>query len=166
MFSLLMILLLLVLLVGLVLVPLGFPGLWVMLIGIVGYGWATDFRSIGVTTLVSVTALALVGEILEAWVGYRYARRYGGSRRAGWGALIGGIVGAVVGVPVPLVGSVIGSFAGSFCGAVLLEYIGARSAGAIRVGWGALLGRTWAAAVKIALGLVIAIIALLAITTG
>lgn len=166
MVSLLVIALLLVLLVGLVLVPLGLPGLWVMLVGIIGYGWATDFRSIGVTTLVSVTALAFVGEILEAWVGYRYARKYGGSRRAGWGALVGGIVGAVVGVPVPLVGSVIGSFAGSFFGAVLLEYIGARGAGAIRVGWGALLGRTWAVAAKTALGLVIAIIGLLAIATG
>jgi uncharacterized protein YqgC (DUF456 family) len=166
MVSLLVILLLLVFLVGLVLVPLGLPGLWVMLVGIIGYGWATDFRSIGVTTLVSVTALAFVGEILEAWVGYRYARKYGGSRRAGWGALVGGIVGAVVGVPVPLVGSVIGSFAGSFFGAVLLEYIGARSAGAIRVGWGALLGRTWAVATKTALGLVIAVIGLVAIATG
>jgi uncharacterized protein YqgC (DUF456 family) len=164
--SLLVILLLLVLLVGLVLVPLGLPGLWVMLVGIIGYGWATDFRSIGLTTVVSVTALAFAGEILEAWVGYRYARKYGGSHRAGWGALVGGILGAVVGVPVPFVGSVIGSFAGSFLGAVLLEYTGARSAGAIRVGWAALLGRTWAVAAKIALGLVIAIIGLLAIATG
>ena len=34
-------------LVGLVLVPLGLPGLWVMVLGVLGYGWLTAFRSVG-----------------------------------------------------------------------------------------------------------------------
>lgn len=165
--SLLVISLLFVFLVGLVLVALGLPGLWVMLLGIIGYGWATDFRSIGVATIASASALAFAGEILEGWVGFHYSRKHGGSHRAGWGALLGGIIGALVGVPIPVVGSVIGSFAGSFLGAVLLEYTAsARTAGAIRAGWGALLGRTWAVAAKTALGFAIAIIGFLAIVTG
>src|SRR2546429_5820533 len=41
---------------GLLLVPLGLPGLWVMVAGIVGYGWLTDFRSIGVATIAVVWA--------------------------------------------------------------------------------------------------------------
>src|SRR2546426_12240066 len=88
-------------------VPLGLPGLWVMVAGVAGYGWLTDFRAVGVTTIALVLGLALVGEIVESWLGFRLARRYGGSSRAGWGALVGGIVGAVVGVPVPIIGSVI-----------------------------------------------------------
>src|SRR5881409_1573139 len=93
---------------GLLLVPFGLPGLWVMVAGIVGYGWLTDFRSVGVATIGAVLGLAFLGEIVEWWLGFRITRTFGGSRRSAWGALVGGIVGAVLGVPVPIVGIVIG----------------------------------------------------------
>lgn len=145
--------------VGLALVPLGLPGLWVMAAGVLGYGWATGFRTVGVGTIAGVLGLALAGEVAEAWVGFRYARRYGGSRRAGWGALLGGIVGAIVGVPVPVLGSVIGAFAGAFAGAVVFELTRTRSAEtALGAGWGAVVGRAVAAGVKVGLGLVIAVL--------
>lgn len=148
-------------LAGLFLIPFGLPGLWVMVLGVVGYGWLTDFTTIGVWTIVLVVGLALVGEVVEAWLGFRMARRYGGSRRAGWGALVGGLVGAVIGVPVPLIGSVIGGFVGAFVGAALFEYTKERHSGtAAWAGWGAVLGRAAAAAVKMGLGVVIAVIAL------
>src|SRR2546430_12660410 len=115
------VLLALCLLAGLVLVPLGLPGLWVMVAGVAGYGWLMDFRSVGVTTIALVLGLALVGEIIETWLGFRLARRYGGSSRAGRGALVGRIVRAVVGVPVPIIGSVIAGLVGSFAGAAILE---------------------------------------------
>jgi hypothetical protein len=142
---------------GLLLIPLSLPGLWVILLGVLGYGWLTDFRTVGAVFLSIAIGLALLGEVIEAWVGFRFARRYGGSRRAGWGALVGGLIGAIVGVPIPLVGSVIGGFVGAFAGAALFEYSGARhTEGAARAGWGAVLGRAVAAGVKIALGIVIA----------
>ena len=145
---------------GLVLVPLGLPGLWVMVAAILGYGWLTDFRSLSVTLIAMVLALAVIGEIVESWLGFRFAKRYGGSSRSGWGALIGGIVGAIVGVPVPVIGSVIGAFLGSFVGAALFEWSASRRlAVATRAGWGSVVGRAAAAAVKIALGVVIAVIA-------
>src|SRR3989454_12380652 len=84
-------------LAGLVLVPLGLPGLWVMVAGVVGYGWLTDFRSVGVTTIALVLGLALVGEIVETWLGFRLARRYGGGSRAGGGGAGGGGVRGRVG---------------------------------------------------------------------
>ena len=153
--------------IGLVLVPLGLPGLWVMVIGVIGYGWLTDFRTVGVATIVLVLVLAFLGEIIEMWVGFRLTKRYGGSNRAGWGALIGGIIGAVIGVPVPIIGSVIGAFVGSFAGAMLFEYtLSATTSTAVRAGWGAVLGRAAAAAVKIALGLVIAVIGVFAALRG
>jgi uncharacterized protein len=143
---------------GLLLIPLGLPGLWVIVLGIVGYGWLTDFRTVSTWFLVTAIALALAGELLEAWIGFRFAQRYGGSRRAGWGALIGGLIGAIVGVPVPVVGSVVGGFVGAFAGATLFEYSRARrSQGAVRAGWGAVLGRATAAALKMALGVVLAV---------
>ncbi len=158
---LLVLLLIVVLLVGLVLIPLGLPGLWVMLLGIIGYGALTDFRGIGLVTLVLALVLACTGEAIEWWIGFRYAQRYGGSRRAGWGALIGGLVGAFAGIPVPVIGSVIGSFLGSFAGAAILEFTRAPDK-ALHTGWGALLGRMWATAAKTSLGLIMAVIALFA----
>jgi uncharacterized protein len=158
---LLLLLLVVILLVGLVLIPLGLPGLWVMLLGIIGYSAVTDFRGVGVATLVTALVLAVVGEGLEWWIGFRYARQYGGSRRAGWGALLGGLVGALLGIPVPVIGSVIGSFLGSFAGAAIFEFTNAPNK-ALRTGWGALLGRMWATAAKTALGLAMAVVALFA----
>ena len=144
---------------GLVLVPLGLPGLWVMVAGVIGYGWLTDFRSVGVATITVVLGLAFLGEIIEAWLGFRFARTFGGSRRSAWGALVGGIVGAGLGVPVPIAGSVIGAFLGSFAGAALFEYSLSRAPEtAVRAGWGAVVGRAAAAAAKIALGVVIAVL--------
>ena len=149
---------------GLVLVPLGLPGLWIMVGGIVGYGWLTDFRSVGVATIAIALGLAFLGEVVETWLGFRLARAYGGSRRAAWGALLGGLVGAVTGVPVPLVGSVLGGVIGAFVGAAVFEYTRSRTADtAVRVGWGAVLGRAAAAAAKTALGVVIAVLGVLAV---
>jgi uncharacterized protein YqgC (DUF456 family) len=145
---------------GLVLVPLGLPGLWVMVGAILLFGWLTGFRSLNVTLIVVILILALVGEIIESWLGFRFAKRYGGSSRSGWGALIGGIVGAIIGVPVPVIGSVIGAFLGSFVGAALFEYTATRRLDvATRAGWGSVVGRAAAAAAKIALGLIIAVVA-------
>src|SRR2546428_890675 len=132
---------------GLVLVPLGLPGLWVMVAGVAGYGWLTGFRSVGVATIAVVLGLAFVGEIIEAWLGFRFARTFGGSRRSAWGALVGGVVGAAMGVAAPLLGSVIGAFLGSFVGAGLLEasvFRAPHTAG--RAGRGAVGGRAAAAA--------------------
>jgi uncharacterized protein YqgC (DUF456 family) len=162
---LLILLLVLVLFGGLVLIPLGLPGLWVMLLGIIGYGALTDFRGIGLTTLAIVAALAFVGELIEWWIGFKYTQRYGGSRRAGWGALLGGIVGAFAGIPIPIIGSVIGSFLGSFAGAAIFEFTRSPD-NALRTGWGALLGRMWATAAKTSLGLVMAVVAVFAALRG
>lgn len=151
-------------LAGLVLIPLGLPGLWVMVGGVLVYGWMTGFQTVGVTTIAIVVGMAFLGEVIETWLGFRLAKRYGASSRAGWGALAGGIAGAIVGVPVPVIGSVIGAFAGSFAGAALLEYTASRNADtALGAGWGAVLGRAAAAATKIALGLVIGVIGAVAV---
>src|SRR3982750_364210 len=88
----------------------------------------------------------------------RFTRKYGGSKRAGWGAILGGMVGAFMGVPVPIVGSVIGAFVGAFVGAFIGEWSRGSGHGvSTRVAWGAFIGRVTAAAVKVAIGLVMAV---------
>ncbi|HEV2672178.1 MAG TPA: DUF456 domain-containing protein [Gemmatimonadales bacterium] len=149
--------------IGLCLIPLGLPGLWVMVAGILAYGSLTAFHSVGLGVIAAVLGIAFLGEVIENWLGFRFAKRYGGSSRSGWGALIGGVVGAFIGVPIAIIGSVIGAFIGSFLGAALFEYSYSRHAGvATRAGWGAVVGRAAAAAMKIALGLVIAVIGVFA----
>src|SRR5436309_15715387 len=94
--------------VSLFIIPLGLPGTWVMLAAGVGYSILVP-NSIGMVALVGTTVIAIVAEVVEFTLAGKYARRYGGSRRASWGAIIGGTVGAVIGVPVPIVGPIIGA---------------------------------------------------------
>ena len=146
------------LLAGLLLVPLGLPGLWVMLGATLVYWLAVPAGEIGLVTLLVASALVVIAEVLEFSVSGRYARKYGGSRRAAWGAVIGGIVGAFGGVPLPVVGSMIGAFAGAFSGALLAELTVPRAVRGepLRVATGALLGRVVAAGLKVGFGLVLA----------
>lgn len=146
----------LILLVSLFMIPLGLPGLWVMIAAAVGYSILVP-NSIGMFVLIGTTAIAVVAEVLEFTLAGKYARKYGGSRRAGWGAIIGGTVGAIVGVPVPIIGPIIGAFAGAFAGALVFEYSrGSGMQASTRVATGALIGRAVAAALKVAFGLAIA----------
>jgi uncharacterized protein YqgC (DUF456 family) len=146
-------------LLGLLLIPLGLPGLWLMLAAGVVHQLVIDPPPIGWTAIGVAAGLATVAEILEFTLTARYTKKYGGSSRAGWGALFGGLAGAVMGVPIPIVGSVIGAFLGSFVGALLAEYSVARDHGqAGRAAWGSLVGKTAATVAKTGLGLAIAVI--------
>ncbi len=147
-----------VILLSLVLIVLGLPGLWIMVASAVTYNLIVPGDPIGWFTLVAGAILALLAELLEFTMTGSYARKYGGSRRAGWGAIIGGMIGAFVGFPVPIVGPVIGAFIGSFCGALVAELTGGSSAGdATRVAKGALIGRVMSTVPKIGIGFTIGV---------
>lgn len=146
----------LIMLASLLIIPLGLPGTWVMIAAGVGYSFLLP-GTIGTFALIGTTAIALVAEVFEFTLAGKYARKYGGSRRAGWGAIIGGTIGAFVGVPIPLIGPIIGAFAGSFLGALVAEFSrGTGPQAATRVATGALIGRAVASALKVAAGCVIA----------
>lgn len=147
-----------VIVLSVILIVLGLPGLWIMVATAVVYNMLVPGEPIGWITLIAVAALAVVAELLEFTLAGKYARKYGGSRRAGWGAIIGGIVGAMVGFPVPIVGPVIGAFVGSFLGALLAELTGGSTAGdATRVAKGALIGRVVSTVLKVGIGFTIGI---------
>jgi uncharacterized protein len=147
-----------VIVLSLILIVLGLPGLWIMVATAVVYNMIVPGDPIGWFTLVAVAVLALIAELLEFSLTGRYARKYGGSRRASWGAILGGMIGAMVGFPVPIIGPVIGAFVGSFCGALIAELTGGTSAGdATRVAKGALIGRVVSTMLKIGIGFTIGI---------
>jgi uncharacterized protein len=146
-----------VLILSLVLIALGLPGLWVMIASAVVYNITTHTNAIGWFTLISVGVLALIAEVIEFTLAGKYARKYGGSRRAGWGAMLGGIAGAFMGVPVPIVGPLIGAFIGSFVGALVGELsTGSTKTGAAKAATGALVGRVVATGMKMGVGCAIA----------
>lgn len=146
-----------VLLVSLFMIPLGLPGTWVMLAAGVGYSILVP-NSIGMIVLIGCLALALIAEVFEFTLAGKYARKYGGSRRASWGAVIGGTVGAImIGFGIPLIGHVLGAFAGAFLGALVFEFSRKGDVGtSTRVATGALIGRVVAAALKVGFGVAIA----------
>jgi uncharacterized protein YqgC (DUF456 family) len=140
--------------VGLLLIPLALPGLWLQVVATLVMTLATGSPGLGWTGLFAV--LGLVAEVVEFLSGRWGARRYGGSSAAGWGALLGGLAGALVGGPIPILGSILMSFVGTFAGAMLGEmYALQATAPDLRVGYGAVLGRVIGVATKLAIGFVI-----------
>ncbi len=152
-----LLLLAILLLACLVTIPLGFPGIWLMLAVGLGFNQLAGSGRIGWTTLIGALVLAIVAELIEFAVSAKFTTRFGGSRRAGWGAILGGFIGALVGVPIPIVGSVIGGFVGAFVGAFAAE-ASRREPGTslTRVATGAMLGRVVGAALKSGFGFAIA----------
>lgn len=137
--------------VGVVLIPLGLPGLWlvvaltVVLVLAGPLPWAVALGAAG---------LAALAELAEFLVVARFGRAFGGSGRAFWGAVLGGTVGLFAGLPVPLIGPIVTAFLGTFLGAGLVTYFETRSLGrSARVGWGVLLARTVAVGVKVGVAL-------------
>jgi uncharacterized protein YqgC (DUF456 family) len=134
-------------------IPVGLPGTFVQVGAALALTLLTDGARLGWTWVVVFFGLALVGEAIEFVSGQWGARRFGGSRHAAWGALIGGLVGAIVGgIPVPIIGSVIASFIGTFVGALAGEMYGRRAASLdLRVGIGAIVGRVIGVATKLSI---------------
>lgn len=160
-------LLLAALFVGLLMIPFGLPGLWVMVGAVLVYSSWGPPNQIGITTVVIVALLAAAGEVLEFILTGRVVKKYGGSRRAGWGAIIGSIVGAFMGVPVPLIGSMIGAFLGAFVGAWVAEITNrAEWRTATRVATGALIGRVAAVGGKVGIGCAVVVWVAFALVLG
>jgi uncharacterized protein len=145
-------------LAGLVLIPLGLPGLWVIVLTIAAYGWVEQFSAPITWEFVAVTvAVAILTETIDTWAGSLLRPRDAFVRRAGWSAFTGGVIGAILGVSLPLLGSMIGGVVGSYVGALVFEYRRSRQL---------LLGRAAAVALKPAVGVAMAATAIFAVFSG
>ncbi len=72
-----------ILLTGLLLSPLGLPGIWLIVGAVAVYNPVTGTEAVGTSTIVGVLVLATIAEIIEFTLAARFTRQYGGSRRAG-----------------------------------------------------------------------------------
>jgi uncharacterized protein YqgC (DUF456 family) len=158
--------LLALLLCGLAVQLMGMPGLWVMVVSSFAYAWLTDWRYLATPGLITIVALALLGELIEFLAGASGAKTAGGSKRAMAGGIIGGITGGIVlTIPLLFVGTILGVCIGSFVGATLAQMTVARDVEhSTRIGLGAAKGTLIGILTKLSVGCVIfAITAIIAL---
>lgn len=132
----------LVLLIGVVLIPFGMAGTFLIVADAFVYGLVSGFEEITLPFLGLLLAIAVAVEFMEELLSAAMAKKFGGSKWAMVGAVAGGFIGAVVGTPAaPVLGTLVGGFFGAFCGATLLEWIhSADFQNAIKAGAGAFFG--------------------------
>ncbi|MDO8520316.1 MAG: DUF456 domain-containing protein [Deltaproteobacteria bacterium] len=116
------------LLIGLVLVPLGLPGTWLIVSIAFLYSLFRDFQMgrNDFWVLLVVIFLALLAELLELGIGVIGSRKLKVSNGAIIASIAGGIIGAIIGVPVLLIGGLIGLFIGVFAGAFIYEWVASK----------------------------------------
>jgi len=147
---------------GVLAIPLGFPGQFLVPVAAAGLRLAVGRPSWAVVGV--AFGLAVLAEVAEALAGFWGAGRARGGFWSGVAALGGGVAGAVLGsFAAPVAGSVLGALAGTFAGAYLVEYRRTRAGGqAARVGRGAVVGRVLGSAAKV----VMAVVMMVVVTVG
>jgi len=124
----------------------GLPGILVLYAGMLLGAWIDHFQRVGWPTLLLLgvlTALALGADLVASVLG---ARRFGASRQALIGSVIGGVIGPFVGFG--LLGLLLGPFLGAVCGELLARRPLMTAA---RVGFGTWLGLIVGTLLKVAL---------------
>lgn len=138
------------------------PGTWLMVLLATAVEWWTPGVFMFSWTVLFVAAgLAMLGEVLEFFLGAAGARQAGASKRAAALAIVGAILGAIVGtpLPIPFVGTLIGACLGAFAGSLLGDLWARRPLlHSVEAGRGAAIGRFWGTAAKSVIGGVIVIV--------
>jgi uncharacterized protein YqgC (DUF456 family) len=120
------------------------PGAPLVFAGLVFAAWAEGFEYIGLWTIVALAAITLLTLGVDLWATMFGAKRFGASKRAVVGALIGSVAGLFLGFP--------GVLFGPFIGAVIGELLAQKNLQqATRAGFGATIGLVLGAAIKLAL---------------
>jgi uncharacterized protein YqgC (DUF456 family) len=122
------------------------PGAPLLFLGLLFCAWAEGFTYIGVWTLLVLAVMAALTYVVEFAASVLGVKKFGGSKRAMAGAVLGGIVGLFFGVP--------GILLGPFIGAVIGELSLQRSLNeASRAGFGTVVGLAIGVAGKLAIGI-------------
>jgi len=148
-------------LAALLMIPLGLPGTFLQVVAALALVVASNGARMSWPWVGVFLGLALLGELVEFLSGQWGAKRFGGSKKAAWGAVLGGIAGLFFGglVPPPLLGALLVSLIGTFSGAVLGEMLAQKNSSPnLRIGFGAVLGRALGVSVKLCIALLIAVL--------
>ena len=148
------ILLLIFMFAGLLSILIGIPGTFTIVGFALIYAIFTHFQIITVKLLFGLLAIAIMGEVIEAFLGLLSARKFGASGLSLLFSVIGSFAGALIGsIFLGLVGTVIGAICGAFLGAFLPELaVKKKFEVSVHVGFGAFLGRTAGILAKLVFG--------------
>ncbi len=139
---------------------LALPGNWLMVVTTLLFAWWRNEDAVfSPYTLVAITILALIAEVIEMLAGAGTARKRGatllGSMAAVVGAITGGILGTLL-IPLPVIGTFLGACLGAGLGVAGVERIGGRDAQtALSLGRGAAAGQFIGMVCKILTGILI-----------
>ena len=122
------------------------PGAPLIFAGLVIAAWAEDFHYAGLWTVVLLAILTLLTLAVDFWATIFGAKKFGASKRAVIGALIGLGIGIFLGFPGIIFGPFIGAVVGELSAQKDLKQ-------ATRAGIGATIGLVLGAAIKLALAL-------------
>lgn len=151
------------------------PGNWIAVALLATYsllGPDEGRAAVGIVPILGAFAIALLGEIAEFAASALGASRAGASRRstmmAVGGSMIGAIAGAIIGVPIPIIGPLVAAVlfggVGATAGAMYGEWTDGKSwKESWSIGHAAFWGRTFGVFGKSMLGLLIVLIAILAV---
>ena len=128
------------------------PSLPLMWIGIVIYGFFTNFDAVTTEIVLWTGAIALIGTLLDLIAGAFGAKVYGSS----WIGILGAVIGSIIGfVILNIIGLIIGSAIGTFAG----EYLRHQDMEAAkRATIGSMIGFLCGTILKIIAGIVIVIL--------
>lgn len=110
---------------SLTLVLFSMPGNWLIVTatGLFAW-WKWDEGIFSIYTLIAITILAVIGEIIEFFAGVGGAKKAGASWLASICAIGGAIVGAMLGtvfIPVPILGTLLGACIGAGSATLAVE---------------------------------------------
>jgi len=149
----------LTMMLGVILVPLGIPGEFLVVLATGVFILIAGSDVVGWWVLVVLLLLGIIAELIEFLAGMVGAKSKG-SLWSGVGAIAGGLAGSIIGAPFGLiVGSLAGAFIGTFAGAYLVElHISKHSLQAANVAGAALFARLVGSGVKVAISIIMIII--------
>ena len=116
----------LVLIGALLIIPLGFPGTWVMVAAALVYALLGNLNPPDGPEWLPIVILALLaglGELIELGVRIVGSKMADVPNGAIVAAIVGGLVGVIIGVPIFLIGSLLGLLLGVFLGAFLYALV-------------------------------------------
>lgn len=152
-------------LAGFFLSCLSLSGTWLVLAAAGLISWARWPGFPHIAALILLAALCVGVEVAEALAASWGVQRRGGSKAAGWAAMLGGFLGMVMGgvlIPIPIIGSLAGMLMGSFGLAFLAEHARMKKAEhAAHIATGAVLARL--AVILLKVGVTLLMILILAI---
>jgi hypothetical protein len=140
--------------IGLLMIPFGAPGVWLMIAALAAFGWWTGFALVGPIPILLLAVVALAAELAALTLSSgTFDERF--RRRVAFSGFFGGGAGAAIGIPLPLPGSLFGAFFGALIGS-LLGTLGARAVQTEGSGCAAIGGLLVATSMRTAAGFAVA----------